>query len=59
MLYVDLSTMQQANVELDGLYDGLDFNSNITRARFEDLVYELTKGCVSPIAKCLEVTKIG
>ena len=47
--------MQQANIELDGLYEGLDFNSNITRARFEDLVYDLTKTCVTPIAKCLEV----
>ena len=26
-----------------------------SRARFEDLVYDVTKSCVLPIAKCLEV----
>jgi heat shock protein 1/8 len=55
---MNLSTMQQAAVELDGLYEGMDFNSNITRARFEDLAYDLTKGCVAPIAKCLEEAKM-
>jgi len=55
---MNLSTMQQANVELDGLYEGMDFHSNITRARFEDLVYDLTKACASPIAKCLEEAKL-
>lgn len=54
----NLSTMQQATVELDGLYEGMDFNSSITRARFEDLVYDITKSCVSPITKCLEEAKI-
>jgi len=50
----NLSTMQQATVELDGLYEGMDFNSSITRARFEDLAYDLTKACITPVVKCLE-----
>ncbi len=47
--------MQQASVELDGLYEGLDYNSSISRARFEDLVRDLVQTCVSTAAKCLEV----
>lgn len=55
----NLSTMSQASVELDGLYDGMDFNSNITRARFEDLAYDMVRACLSPINKCLEDSKLS
>ena len=32
-----LSSSTQAYVEIDGLFEGVDFNSSITRARFEEL----------------------
>merc|ERR1712159_133562 len=32
-----LSSSTQAHIEIDSLYDGIDFNSTITRARFEEL----------------------
>jgi L1 cell adhesion molecule like protein len=32
-----LSSSTQASIEIDSLFEGIDFNSNITRARFEDL----------------------
>merc|ERR1712193_289989 len=32
-----LSSSTQASIEIDSLYEGLDYSSNITRARFEDL----------------------
>ena len=33
----NLSSSTKANIEIDSLYQGIDFNSSITRARFEDL----------------------
>merc|ERR1712115_727042 len=32
-----LSSSTQAHIEIDSLFDGIDFNATITRARFEDL----------------------
>jgi len=54
----NLSTMAQAGVELDGLYEGMDFNCNITRARFEDMAYDLIKNTNVSLAKCLEEAKM-
>lgn len=41
-----LSSTAQASLELDALYDGIDFFSNITRARFEELNSDLFRGFV-------------
>jgi heat shock protein 1/8 len=42
-----LSAAHAAVIEVDSLYEGIDFHSKITRARFEDL-------CMSYFRKCLE-----
>jgi heat shock 70kDa protein 1/2/6/8 len=55
VLFAALSNAGQASIELDSLFDGLDFFSNISRARFEDQAYPLVKACITPIAECLEV----
>jgi L1 cell adhesion molecule like protein len=36
-----LSSAAQTTIELDGLYEGIDFYSTITRARFEELNMDL------------------
>lgn len=36
-----LSTATQSTIEIDSLYDGIDFNTSITRARFEELCMDL------------------
>ena len=38
-----LSSSTQAYIEIDSLYDGIDFNSTITRARFEDMCMVISK----------------
>jgi L1 cell adhesion molecule like protein len=38
-----LSSAAQTTVELDSLYEGIDFYSTITRARFEELCMDLFK----------------
>ena len=49
-----LSTSTQAHIELDSLFDGIDFNSTITRARFEDLCMDYFKKCLEPCAQVLK-----
>ncbi|XP_078162657.1 heat shock cognate 70 kDa protein-like [Carex rostrata] len=49
-----LSFAVSTTVEVAGLYDGIDFSSNITQARFEDLNMDLFKRCMELVTKCLE-----
>ncbi|MEE2802567.1 MAG: molecular chaperone DnaK [Bacteroidota bacterium] len=52
-----LSSSTQASIELDSLYDGIDFYSSITRAKFENLCDDLMRSCISPIDKLLRDAK--
>jgi len=54
-----LSSSTQAHIEIDSLYDGVDFNSVITRARFEDLNMGIFKKCMEPVEKCLKDSKLS
>ena len=54
-----LSSSTQANIEIDSLYEGIDFNSTITRARFEDLVGDLLRGTLTQVEKVLKDGKMG
>merc|ERR1712065_99291 len=54
-----LSSSTQATIEIDSLYEGLDYNSVITRARFEDLNMDYFKKCMEPVQKCLEDSKLS
>uniref|UniRef100_A0A3Q7GNR7 Uncharacterized protein n=1 Tax=Solanum lycopersicum TaxID=4081 RepID=A0A3Q7GNR7_SOLLC len=53
-----LSSAEQATVEIDSLYEGIDFKSSITRAKFEELNMELFKKCVDPIEICLRDARV-
>jgi heat shock 70kDa protein 1/2/6/8 len=54
-----LSSSTQAHIEIDSLFDGIDFNSTITRARFEDLCMDYFKKCMDPCEKVLRDSKIA
>jgi len=54
-----LSSSTQAHIEIDSLFDGIDFNSTITRARFEDLCMDYFKKCMEPCEKVLRDAKIS
>merc|ERR1712038_338432 len=54
-----LSSSTQAHIEIDSLFDGIDFNSTITRARFEDLCMDQFKKCMDPVEKVLRDAKIS
>uniref|UniRef100_G1N0P8 Heat shock protein family A (Hsp70) member 14 n=1 Tax=Meleagris gallopavo TaxID=9103 RepID=G1N0P8_MELGA len=49
-----LSTLGSANCFVDSLYDGLDFDCNVSRARFELICSSLFSKCVEAIKKLLE-----
>jgi len=53
-----LSASAQANVEIDSLFEGIDFYTSITRARFEDLCADLFRGTLDPVEKALRDAKL-
>merc|ERR1711998_59034 len=53
-----LSSSAQTGVEIDSLFEGIDFFSNITRARFEELCSDLFRGTLDPVEKTLRDAKM-
>ncbi|CAD0037620.1 unnamed protein product [Aureobasidium pullulans] len=53
-----LSNGTQATVEIDSLFDGEDFNANITRARFEDINAKAFNGTIQPVEQVLKDANI-
>ncbi|CAN6927367.1 unnamed protein product [Brassica oleracea] len=48
-----LSSTAQTTIEIDSLFEGIDFYSALTRARFEELNMDLFRKCMEPVDKCL------
>jgi len=48
-----LSSATKAQIEIDSLYEGEDFNTSITRARFEDLCADYFRNSLLPVEKVL------
>jgi L1 cell adhesion molecule like protein len=53
-----LSSSAEASVEIDSLYEGADFYTKITRARFEDLCSDLFRKTLEPVEKALRDAKM-
>jgi len=53
-----LSSSTQASIEIDSLFDGIDFYTSITRARFEELNADLFRGTLEPVEKSLRDAKM-
>jgi len=54
-----LSSSTQAHLEIDSLFEGIDFNSVITRARFEDMNMDYFRKCMEPVEKVLRDSKLS
>merc|ERR1711879_580777 len=54
-----LSSATQASIEIDSLFEGIDFYSSITRARFEELCSDLFRGTLDPVESALRDAKMG
>nr|AAC47456.1 heat shock protein 70 [Babesia microti] len=48
-----LSHSTQATIVVEAMYEGIDYNCNITRARFEELCAEMFKNTLIPVEKAL------
>jgi L1 cell adhesion molecule like protein len=53
-----LSSAAQTSIEIDSLHEGIDFNTSVTRARFEELNMDLFRKCVDPVEKVLRDAKM-
>jgi heat shock protein 1/8 len=53
-----LSNTTSTKVEVEALYDGIDFDMTFTRARFEELCGDLFRGCLDPVEKVLRDAKM-
>ncbi|AOW04732.1 uncharacterized protein YALI1_D36255g [Yarrowia lipolytica] len=53
-----LSSSAQTSIEIDSLYEGIDFYTSITRARFEELCQDLFRGTLEPVEKVLKDAKM-
>ena len=54
-----LSTSTQSTIELDSLFDGIDFHSSITRARFEEMCSDIFKKTMVPVEKVMRDSKMS
>merc|ERR1712002_1008021 len=53
-----LSASAHASIEIDSLFEGTDFYTSITRARFEELCSDLFRGTLEPVEKSLRDAKM-
>ncbi|KAF8896157.1 heat shock protein 70 family [Infundibulicybe gibba] len=54
----ELSSATQTCIAIDSLFEGIDFHTSLTRARFEDLCKDLFRDALEPIEKVLRDSKI-
>ncbi|KAJ0101645.1 hypothetical protein Patl1_06343 [Pistacia atlantica] len=48
-----LSFTTETTIQIDCFFNGIDFYSNISRAKFEELNMDLFRKCLEPVEKCL------
>jgi len=54
-----LSSETTATIEIDSLFEGIDFNMVISRAKFEDLCKDLFQSCFTPVEEALTTAKMS
>ncbi|XP_063833496.1 heat shock protein 68-like [Ostrinia nubilalis] len=53
-----LSSSTEATIEIDALYEGIDFYTRVSRARFEELCSDLFRSTLEPVEKALRDAKM-
>lgn len=54
-----LSSSQTASIEIESLFEGIDFFTQITRAKFEDLCIDLFRKTIEPVDRVLKDAKMS
>ncbi|XP_030853918.1 heat shock 70 kDa protein IV-like [Strongylocentrotus purpuratus] len=53
-----LSSSASTNIQVESLYEGIDFSTSISRARFEELCSDLFAKCLQPVKRAIIDAKI-
>ncbi|WJX64814.1 hypothetical protein P8452_49549 [Trifolium repens] len=53
-----LSSTLQTTIEIDSLYEGIDFYTTITRDKFQELNMDLFSNCMDTVERCLREAKM-
>jgi len=53
-----LSSAMRATIEVDSLFEGIDYHATITRAKFENLCAQEFQACLNPVKKVLTDAKV-
>uniref|UniRef100_A0A1I8MPH4 Hsp70 protein n=1 Tax=Musca domestica TaxID=7370 RepID=A0A1I8MPH4_MUSDO len=53
-----LSSSTEATIEIDALFDGIDYYTKVSRARFEELCADLFRQTLQPVEKALNDAKM-
>ncbi|XP_021718201.1 heat shock cognate 70 kDa protein-like [Chenopodium quinoa] len=53
-----LSTTSETTIDIDGLFEGMDFSSTVNQARFEKFNKDLFMDCLDHVEKCLKDAKL-
>merc|ERR1711972_408969 len=48
-----LSSSTRATIEIDSLFDGIDYSCSLSRARFEELNMDYFRNSMGPVEKCM------
>jgi len=54
-----LSSATRADIEIDSLFEGIDFAASITRARFEDICNDYFENTLKPVEQVLNDSKLS
>ncbi|KAK4164128.1 heat shock protein 70 family [Cladorrhinum sp. PSN259] len=54
-----LSSQKSAKIEIESLFEGIDFSETLTRAKFEELNMELFKKTLDPVRQVLKDAKVN
>ena len=54
-----LSSSTTAYIEIDSLYEGIDFSTTLSRAKFENLVNHVLNRCIKPVETVLKDAKVS
>ena len=53
-----LSSVAQATIEIDSLFDNVDFQATLTRAKFEEMCADLFKNTLNPVERVMTDSKM-
>ncbi|CAH9060028.1 unnamed protein product [Cuscuta europaea] len=54
----NLSSVTETSISIECLFEGIDFSSSITRARFDKINLDLFNDCIGPVENCLKDAKM-